>query len=145
MMSTEMSKAVFPSDVYEEDGPARLAFEDLADKWALLILDRLAAGSARFNMLKRDIKYISQKVLARVLKRLERNGLVSRHAIATVPVTVSYALTPLGRQLSGPVAALVHWSEQNVEALLAAQKRYEVASSSREAEVDHDQASDALV
>lgn len=113
----------FPSAVYEEDSPARLVLEGIADKWALLIVDRLAAGPARFNGLKRDIKHISQKVLARVLRRLERDGLVLRHAIATVPVTVSYELTPLGRALSEPVAALVHWPERHQAELAAAHLR----------------------
>lgn len=122
-MESMVSKGRFPSAVYEEDSPARLVFEDIADKWALLILDRLAAGPARFNGLKRDIKHISQKVLARVLRRLERDGLILRHAIATVPVTVSYELTPLGRTLSDAVAALVHWAEQHHAAVAAVHLR----------------------
>lgn len=119
-MEPMVSNGRYPSSVYEVDSPARLVFEGIADKWALLILDRLAAGPVRFNGLRRDIQRISQKVLARVLKRLERDGLILRRAIATVPVTVSYELTPLGRTLSGTVAELVHWAEQHQSAVTAA-------------------------
>jgi DNA-binding HxlR family transcriptional regulator len=112
-------------DVYEDCCPTRLVLDRLADKWALLILDRLQGGPVRFNHLRRDIKGLSQKVLSQTLKKLERDGLVSRSVYATVPVTVEYALTPLGRTLTDTVATLDHWAERNMEAVLAAQKSYD--------------------
>lgn len=114
-------------DVYEENCPTRLVLDRLADKWALLILDRLDDGAVRFNHLRRDIKGISQKVLSQTLKKLERDGLVTRSVFPTVPVTVEYALTPLGRTLTETVSALAHWAEKNMEAVLAAQRAYDAA------------------
>ncbi|HSI40895.1 MAG TPA: helix-turn-helix domain-containing protein [Xanthobacteraceae bacterium] len=115
-------------DVYEDKCPTRLVLDRLADKWALLILDRLKSGPVRFNQLRRDIKGISQKVLSQALKKLERDGLISRAVFATVPVTVEYALTPLGRTLTDTVAALAHWAECNMDAVLAAQSAYDGAA-----------------
>lgn len=119
------SRSLLLSEVYDADSPSRLVLEVLADKWALLVVDRLAGGPARFNALKRDVLPVTQKVLATVLRRLERQGLVSRRAYPTVPVTVEYALTPLGRKLSGPVSVLVHWPEQHLELLHTAQAAYD--------------------
>lgn len=118
-------------DVYEDRCPTRLVLDRLADKWALLILDRLHEGPVRFNQLRRDIKGVSQKVLSQTLKKLERDGLVSRAAFATVPVTVEYALTPLGRTLTETVAALAHWAERNMDAVLAAQAAYDGTAAAR--------------
>lgn len=118
-------------DVYEERCPTRLVLDRLADKWALLILDRLETGPVRFNQLRRDIKGVSQKVLSQTLKKLERDGLVSRAVFATVPVTVEYALTPLGRTLTETVAALAHWAERNMDAVLAAQAAYDGSAAAR--------------
>ncbi|MDQ0390709.1 DNA-binding HxlR family transcriptional regulator [Labrys monachus] len=115
-------------DVYENRCPTRLVLDRLADKWAVLILDRLDEGPVRFNHIRRDIKGISQKVLSQTLKKLERDGLVSRAVFATVPVTVEYALTPLGRTLTETVSALAHWAERNMDAVLAAQRAYDEAS-----------------
>ncbi|MCZ7466718.1 MULTISPECIES: winged helix-turn-helix transcriptional regulator [Rhizobium/Agrobacterium group] len=112
-------------DVYEDGCPTRQVLERLAEKWALLILDRLEGGPIRFNHLRRDIKGISQKVLSQTLKRLERDGLISRTIFATVPVTVEYALTPLGRTLTETVSAFTHWAERNMEAVLTAQAAYD--------------------
>ena len=80
-------------DIYNDRCPTRAVLDRIADKWALLILDRLSEGTARFNVLKRDISGISQKVLSQTLKLLERDGLILRTAYPTVPVTVEYALT----------------------------------------------------
>ena len=114
-------------DVYQDRCPTRLVLERLADKWALLILDRLENGPQRFNALKRDIKRVTQKVLTQTLRKLERDGLVSRTVHATAPVTVEYALTPLGHTLTETVSALTHWAELNMGAVLAAQSAYDSA------------------
>jgi DNA-binding HxlR family transcriptional regulator len=116
-----------PYDVYEARCPTRMVLDRIADKWALLILDRLQGAPVRFNHLRRDIKGISQKVLSQTLKKLERDGLISRTVYPTVPVTVEYALTPLGRTLTETVAALAHWAEANMDAVLAAQAAYDAA------------------
>jgi DNA-binding HxlR family transcriptional regulator len=115
-------------DVYDYKCPARMMLDRLADKWALLILDRLGQEALRFNQLRRDIKGVSQKVLSQTLKKLERDGLVSRTVYPTVPVSVEYALTPLGRTLTDSVSALAHWAEHNMDAVIAAQKAYDAAS-----------------
>ncbi|MFK0384581.1 winged helix-turn-helix transcriptional regulator [Agrobacterium sp. NPDC090273] len=118
----------YPYDVYEDRCPTRMVLDRLADKWALLILDRLRVEAVRFNLLRREIKGISQKVLSQTLKKLERDGLIVRQAFPTVPVTVEYSLTPLGRTLTETVAALAHWAEGNIEAVMAAQKAYDAAN-----------------
>jgi DNA-binding HxlR family transcriptional regulator len=115
-------------DVYKELCPTRMVLDRLADKWALLILDRLEDGPMRFNQLRRDIDGISQKVLSQALKKLERDGLLSRTVYPTVPVTVEYALTPLGHTLTDTVSALAHWAERNMDAVLAAQAAYDAST-----------------
>ncbi len=113
-----------PWNPYGSKCPTRLVLDRIADKWAMLILGLLLQRPWRFNALLREIEGLSQKVLSQTLKRLERDGLITRTAIATVPVTVEYALTPLGGTLSESVAVVIDWSEQNIEALLAAQQAY---------------------
>lgn len=115
-------------DIYECRCPTRMVLDRLADKWALLILDTLREGPVRFNHLRRVIKGISQKVLSQTLKRLERDGLLTRTVYPTVPVTVEYALTDLGRTLTDTVAALAHWAERNMDQVLAAQAAYDAAA-----------------
>lgn len=114
-----------PYDIYSDRCPTRAVLDRLADKWALLILDRLRRGPTRFNALKRDIAGVSQKVLSQTLKSLERDGLISRKVTPTVPITVEYALTPLGETLTQAVARFAHWAEANMDAVRAAQVAYD--------------------
>jgi DNA-binding HxlR family transcriptional regulator len=92
-------------DPYDRHCPNRLAIDHIADRWTILILGRLGEEPLRFNSLLRSVDGITQKVLSRTLKRLERDGIVNRKVFPTSPVTVEYSITPLGRDLaSGPVA-----------------------------------------
>jgi DNA-binding HxlR family transcriptional regulator len=125
---TTLAPLIHPYDVYSEACPTRLVLERLADKWVVLIIGRLALRPMRFNQLRRDIQGVSQKVLSQTLKRLERDGLVQRHAFATVPVTVEYSITPLGLSLATRVAEIARWAEQHIEAVQAAQRSYDAAS-----------------
>jgi DNA-binding HxlR family transcriptional regulator len=111
---------------YASSCPTRLVLDRVADKWAVLLLGRLAEGSMRFNQLRREIEGLSQKMLSQTLKSLERDGLVSRKAIATVPVTVEYSITPLGKTLATTVDALRLWAETHIEDVLKAQRKYDV-------------------
>ena len=115
-------------NIYEDQCPARQVLDRLADKWALLILDRLQKEPVRFNQLHRDIKGISQKVLSQTLKKLERDGLLSRCVFATVPVTVEYALTDLGKSLVQTVNIFAHWAELHMDAVLLAQSQYDACT-----------------
>lgn len=112
-------------NVYLQGCPARMVLERLADKWALLIVGLLRIGPLRFNQLRREIEGVSQKALSQTLKKLERDGLLSRKAFPTVPVTVEYALTPLGKTLSEAVEPLARWAEENIEDVLLAQSDYD--------------------
>lgn len=123
------ARPAFAYDVYENECPTRLVLGRLADKWALLILDRLGSGPMRFSALKRDIKHITQKVLTQTLRKLERDGLISRTVCAaSVPVSVEYALTPLGGTLTETIATFAHWAERHMDAVLAAQAAFDAAA-----------------
>lgn len=106
--------------------PTRVMLDRIADKWAMLALVLLAKnGSTRFNRLRATIEGVSQKVLSQTLKRLERDGLISRRVFPTVPVTVEYTITKLGLSLAHATQELILWSERNIESVLAAQQQYD--------------------
>jgi DNA-binding HxlR family transcriptional regulator len=97
----------------------------IGDKWSLLIVRTLGDGPLRFNELRRQVGDISQKMLSSTLKILERDGLVSREVLPTVPPQVEYALTDLGHELLGPVRTLAEWTSANSARILEARKAYD--------------------
>ncbi|HTO67527.1 MAG TPA: helix-turn-helix domain-containing protein [Bradyrhizobium sp.] len=120
-------------NVYAADCPTRQILDRVGDKWAVLILLLLRDDTKRFNQLRRAIEGISQKMLSQVLKSLERDGLIRRRVIATVPVTVEYSMTPLGITLAGAVDPLRDWAEKNLKDVLAAQRRYDAQQADKAA------------
>jgi DNA-binding HxlR family transcriptional regulator len=119
------AKPMKPGNPYNAKCPTRLILDRVGDKWAVLLLGLLRKEPMRFNALRRHIDGISQKMLSQTLKSLERDGLVRRHAIATVPVTVEYSITPLGVTLAKAVDPLRHWAETHLKEVQAAQRRYD--------------------
>ena len=120
-----MDSPMKAADPYDSECPTRVVLDRIGDKWAVLILGLLEDGPVRFNQLRRAIDGLSQKMLSHTLKSLERDGLVTRRAFPTVPVTVEYSITPLGRTLAATLDALRLWAETHIADVLAAQKRYD--------------------
>jgi DNA-binding HxlR family transcriptional regulator len=88
----------------------RSVLDKIADKWTIMILTVLCPKPSRFNEIKRRLDGITHKALADALKRLERNGLVTRTVLPTAPIGVQYAITPLGHSLRPPFEALCAWA-----------------------------------
>lgn len=99
---------------YAAGCPTRQLLDRIADKWVVLVLGLLEPGPQRFNALRRQIEGISQKMLTQTLRSLEADGFVTRRVFPTVPVTVEYELTPLGRSLNSVLEHLREWAESNM-------------------------------
>ncbi|MEQ9940519.1 helix-turn-helix domain-containing protein [Pectobacterium aroidearum] len=117
-------------DVYAKHCPTRMILDRVADKWTLLILNILVERPMRFNQLKRDVEGISQKVLSQTLKNLVRDGFVERTVFPTIPVTVEYASTVMGKTLAKPIAELTYWAEQNMDNVLLSQQKFDASANS---------------
>lgn len=87
--------------------------ERVGDKWSILAIAALDHHPWRFRELQRSIDGISQRMLTLTLRRLQRDGLVTRTVYPTRPPQVEYALTPMGRSLTRPLRALADWSDQH--------------------------------
>ena len=88
----------------------RLLLDRVGEKWSLLAVIALRGQARRFNQLRRELSGVSPRMLARTLRGLERDGLVSRRVYPTVRPQVDYALTALGQSLLQPVDALLQWA-----------------------------------
>ena len=104
---------------------SRLVLDQIADKWSVLILNALCPGPLRFSALKRSLNGITQASLTQALRRLERNGIVSRRVVATSPIAVEYGITPLGHSLEPLFAAIEAWSRDNLGKVAEARQRFE--------------------
>jgi len=95
----------------EADGkcPVETALERIDGKWKGVVLYHLLGETLRFNEIRRRIPNVTQRVLTKQLRELERDGLVSRQVYAEVPPKVEYRLTELGESLRPIILALRQW------------------------------------
>ena len=93
-----------------------------------LIVAALADGPLRHAELSRIVAGASQKMLTQTLRKLEREGLVSRTVTGAVPPRVDYELTGLGYGLLPIQRAIKAWAEQHIEDVHAARDRFDAAA-----------------
>lgn len=83
-------------------------------KWKGVILYHLLSGRMRFNALGRKLGPVTQRMLTKQLRELERDGLIVRTVYAEVPPRVEYSLSTKGRSLEPVIYALKAWGDANV-------------------------------
>ena len=91
--------------------PVETTLTLIGNKWKVLILRDLLAGTKRFGELKKSIGGVSQKVLTAQLRDMENSGLLHRTVYAEVPPRVEYSLTQLGESLKPILDAMWDWGE----------------------------------
>src|SRR5580700_3597316 len=99
-----------------EDALTREMVSRISDKWSLWTMSVIAeyGRPMRFSRILENVADISQKSLTKTLRRLERDGLVTRAVFAEVPPRVEYAITPLGTEMLDNVAPLWLWVAKSV-------------------------------
>jgi len=122
--STSKSSAK-PDD--KVDALVREIIERVADKWTMVVLDILADhGTVRFTKLGKLAGGVSQKMLTKTVRQMEKDGLVKRTVYPVVPPHVDYTLTDLGRSLGEAFCGVWVWAEahyDDVESARAAFKQ----------------------
>ncbi|MCB5911666.1 winged helix-turn-helix transcriptional regulator [Streptomyces pinistramenti] len=113
------------ADLTRADSLAREIFSDIANKWALLIIEALGERTLRFTELRNGTEGISHKMLTQNLRMLERNGLVERCVHPTVPPRVEYTLTEPGRALQATVDGMCDWTHRHLGHIETARRRFD--------------------
>lgn len=125
----EMMREFAGTDKTESPCHYRRALEVVSSKWTVLVFYELEFGKLRYSELKRRIEGVTQKMLTQTLRQLERDGLVTRYIHSTVPPTVEYELTPLGKTLIEPMRVLHQWTDANYDSVLQARKAFDQKNS----------------
>jgi DNA-binding HxlR family transcriptional regulator len=116
--------------------PSRNLLARISDKWVALILAALGGDgpdggtggqphALRYSELSRRLAGVSQKMLTQTLRSLERDGLVTRTVTPTVPTTVTYEMTDLGRSLHHLMHGIKDWAESHMDDVLANREEYD--------------------
>jgi DNA-binding HxlR family transcriptional regulator len=120
-------KDAYEGDLFNPDCPTRLVLDRIGDKWTVLVVLLLSDGPMRFSDLRGHLGRVAPKVLTQTLRRMERDGLVTRAIFAEVPPRVEYTLTDLGHSLIKPISVIGDWAEVHVHQITASQAAYDAA------------------
>ena len=87
----------------------------IGGKWKIAILHALSMGPIRFGELKRSLSPITQQMLTKQLRELEKDNLINRKVFDVVPPKVEYSLTEFGWSFEPVLVALCKWDLGNQE------------------------------
>lgn len=124
--SSAVTEPVITCETPQDECGVRDVLDRLGDKWSVYVVVELASGIRRFKELQRAIPgAISQRMLTLTVRRLERDGLVTRTVHPTIPPQVEYELTEMGHSLTHLVKTLADWSIAHRPAIAAAREAWD--------------------
>lgn len=110
----------------DEDGLKRQVLTHAGNRWSLGIVHLLGVnGRLRHAEIGRRMEGVTQRMLTRTLRQLERDGLVLRHDFQEVPPKVEYQLSELGKQLLVHMIPLWTWVVENADGFRRSRERFD--------------------
>ena len=95
------------------------ALDVINGKWKILVIVSILDGNERFKDIERSIPKINGKVLAKELKDLEQNHLITRTVYDDSPVIIEYKALPYAASLRPVFDALSTWGKNHRKKILA--------------------------
>ena len=116
----------YPMDTDEKEKLVHEVLERIADKWTLILIDVLGEhGVLRFTEIRQQVPGISQKMLTKTLRQMERDGLVTRRVHPVIPPHVDYELTRLGDSLGEAICSVWKWVDRHMKDVVKARKVFD--------------------
>ena len=118
------------TDILEHTAALELMVREMidavADRWTMLVLEALEEhGEVRFTRLAELVGGVSQKMLTKTLRQMERDGLVVRTVHPVIPPHVEYRLTDMGLSLSEAFCGVWQWVEAHQERVRVAREEFD--------------------
>jgi len=93
--------------------PVSSALSLIGGKWKIAIIYNLRQDPVRFGELKRILSPITQQMLTKQLREMERDRLINRKVYEVIPPKVEYSLTDFGQSFMPVLNSLCKWSTEN--------------------------------
>jgi len=100
-------------------------YEKIGYKWNSRVVLALGNRRLRFNDIRREFEGLTQRMLTRTLRSLERDGLVKRTVVESLQSHVDYELTPLGLSALSVITHVTAWIEAHANEIRDAQVAFD--------------------
>jgi Predicted transcriptional regulators len=98
-----------------KQAPFEYTLSIISGKWKMRIIYELGCEETlRYGELKRNVSYITHKMLSTQLKELENDGIIKRKEYPQIPPKVEYSLTEKGRTLFPIVEEMCTWGKSRI-------------------------------
>jgi DNA-binding HxlR family transcriptional regulator len=112
----------------DDDGLRREVLAHAGNRWSLGVIHTLGVyGQLRHAEIGRRMHGVTQRMLTRTLRLLERDGLVIRRDFEEVPPRVEYLLSESGLELLVRMVPLWTWIVENADGFRAAREAFDTA------------------
>lgn len=92
-----------------------LTMDLMGGKWKAVILYHLKDMPKRYNELRKEMPAITEMTLSLQLKKLEKDGLVTKRSYGDKPpIMTIYSLSDLGKSLLPVLEAITKWGNEVV-------------------------------
>jgi DNA-binding HxlR family transcriptional regulator len=108
--------------------PIRDMFDEVGDKWSIIVFIKLREGAMRFSELRRAIPDISQRMLTLTLRKLERDGYATRKVTPLIPPRVDYELTGFGQDFLVHLLPIARWFQEHRDDVARAREAFDRAA-----------------
>ncbi|WP_425930320.1 winged helix-turn-helix transcriptional regulator [Pseudomonas sp. NyZ201] len=110
----------------DDDGVRREVLAHAGSRWSLGLLHALGVyGTMRHAEIKRQMAGVTQRMLTKTLRAMERDGLLIRREFGEIPPRVEYELTPLGMELLVRMSPVWMWVVENAEEFRKARRAFD--------------------
>ena len=99
--------------MHKTDCPITNSLKLIGGKWKIAIIYNLMKGPTRFGELKKVLLPITQQMLTKQLRELERDQIINRKVYEVVPQKVEYSLTEIGLSLKPVLNSWCKWGNEN--------------------------------
>lgn len=112
----------------DDDGLRREVLAHAGSRWSLGVIHTLGVyGKLRHAEIGRRMHGVTQRMLTRTLRQLERDGLVLRHDFEEVPPKVEYGLSGTGMEMLVRMVPLWTWIVENADEFRKARAAFDRA------------------
>ena len=110
------SRALCEAMEDEDDWLKREVLAHAGNRWSFGVIHVLKEGGRlRHAEIRRRLEGVTQRMLTRTLRQLERDGLILRHDFEEVSPRVEYELTPLGEAFLLRIIPMWLWIFEHAE------------------------------
>jgi DNA-binding HxlR family transcriptional regulator len=122
----QLSKVLCEQLSDDDDGLKREILTHAGNRWSLGVVHLLGTGGPmRHAEIRRNLNGVTQRMLTRTLRQLERDGLISRHDYQEKSPRVVYTVTEQGKEMLIRMMPLWQWIIASVDDFRAARARYD--------------------